>query len=942
MNGRRVAGGVVVLGLMVAATWWFLSDDAATSGNDDVQASALDSAESHDVHHEPKPSSWTTVAPAKGALEVTGVVRDAKGPVAGAIVTATAQHGAEVLSDLPCQCDNHCGLKLLECGCPEAAGQLLEFVATRTGEAPPLARATSDAEGRFVLTGLIDEPLAVWADAPTGIALNTNVKAGGSPVELLLTAGRTLTGTVAGTTGAPIAGSLVTAIFAAQSRFFDAVTDAKGTFHLGPLPKGQYSVVAATEGLLPDHHQVRADDDEPIELTLATPRALAGVVTRNGAPLAGALVKIDGQHRKRKTTSDEKGRFHFERLRAGEYTVSATSQGAAGSTTANVLPSRDLAGVALELGPAVQWAGVVVDDQQGPIEGAKVFVTRDAEGTDGWTQATSDAAGRFTLPPLATGKYRVYATARGFLDPEYRSEPLSETPTELRFVLTRAVSIAGVVVDAAGTSLDGVTVTASAPRTEDNEEDYSRPQTTDRTADGGVFTLFVKPGSWRLSAALPGFIGAEVESVAPADNVRLVLSPGATISGLVLEPDGGPSTAEVSRVLPPAERTRAQAMRPNNYDSVRTDADGHFEMKGVPPGKWRLTANHRVSRMGSSASMDGPTAELTIADGQQETVTLRFKAALSLAGRVVRADGAPARDVIVRVQQGPDLHAMARTAHDGSFSVTDVRPGSVSVLAHGNDGTKAEVTAQAGDTALLVLLSGGAYAAGRVLDDQGAPLAEFKIDSSPFTAEDGRFRVPVYERRRLVFDARGFAQHAVELKNPDGPNELGDIVLSRGGALAGQVIDGATKQPVVGALVDVGSNAIDGTPKQFALSESHGAVKTDAKGHFTLDHVEASVDKIYVTHADYIPYQAPIGSTRTVTVSLTHGLSLTVDVRDRAGQSIKMPVFAKNADQRMEAAKPGANGALVFTGLSSGEWTVTAYDQRRIFRPLKVSLSKDQ
>ncbi|MBL9037017.1 MAG: hypothetical protein JNG84_00755, partial [Archangium sp.] len=37
-----------------------------------------------------------------------------------------------------------------------------------------------------------------------------------------------------------------------------------------------------------------------------------------------------------------------------------------------------------------------------------------------------------------------------------------------------------------------------------------------------------------------------------------------------------------------------------------------------------------------------------------------------------------------------------------------------------------------------------------------------------------------------------------------------------------------------------------------------------------------------------------------------------------------------------------ANGALVFTGLSAGEWTVTAYDQRRIFRPLKVSLTKDQ
>lgn len=89
-----------------------------------------------------------------GELRIVGRVVDAKGPVSDAIVTATAGTGADVLSNMDCQCDMHCGQKLLECGCGESASQLEALVSAREGEAPPVASATTGEDGSFVLEGL--------------------------------------------------------------------------------------------------------------------------------------------------------------------------------------------------------------------------------------------------------------------------------------------------------------------------------------------------------------------------------------------------------------------------------------------------------------------------------------------------------------------------------------------------------------------------------------------------------------------------------------------------------------------------------------------------------------------------------------------------------------------------------------------------------------------
>lgn len=69
---------------------------------------------------------------------------------------------------------------------------------------------------------------------------------------------------------------------------------------------------------------------------------------------------------------------------------------------------------------ATKLRGVVLDAEEKPIEGAKVELTRDPEG-DGPAPVLTNAHGRFTIPNLAQGPWRVVITAEG----QVRSEGIA-------------------------------------------------------------------------------------------------------------------------------------------------------------------------------------------------------------------------------------------------------------------------------------------------------------------------------------------------------------------------------------------------------------------------------------------------------------------------------------------------------------------------------------
>src|SRR5438477_472861 len=83
-------------------------------------------------------------------------------------------------------------------------------------------------------------------------ARNGRASAGPAGNVIEVTGHQRLRGRVVDSFGKPIAGAVVTALFAEQARFFDALSAADGTVTFGPFPRGPYGLVAQAPSLLPD------------------------------------------------------------------------------------------------------------------------------------------------------------------------------------------------------------------------------------------------------------------------------------------------------------------------------------------------------------------------------------------------------------------------------------------------------------------------------------------------------------------------------------------------------------------------------------------------------------------------------------------------------------------------------------------------------------------
>lgn len=680
-------------------------------------------------------------------------------------------------------------------------------------------------------------------------------------------------------------------------------------------------------------------------------------MTAAGTPVAGVEVKLEGQHRKRKVTTDAKGRFQFASLRPGDYELHAASRQGVGIAKANLPVTADNLAVAIDLDAAAVWHGVVVDEAGQPVEAATVSATPGRR--DGaWVQAKTDERGQFELPGIPPGSHLVHAQARGFSEQESRSETLAENGGELKFTLVRAVVISGTVVDQAGLPILGATVTAT-PVSDGGQGQAAyqqRESSDDVSVDGGAFSLFVKPGQWTLGASMEGYMSASTESEAPATNVRLVLSEGAMVDGTVFEADGGAAARVTVRVEAPDDASDLDMngerfLRSDLYKvSAVTRADGHFSMKGLPPGRWELIASHAARAAQSSPTQVSVAAvDVRVFEHQTTTVVIRFAPGRTVAGHVIDEQGQPLSGVNVYVSPKEDANPRTRipegaqvvSGESGEFAFSGLRSKTLRVSASDKEGRFALVDAQAGDLTVILKLPNGAYARGRLLGDDGAPLREFKVNSKLVTSEDGAFRVATNNDDHLAFDAAGYAQHLVRLPNPSGGNELGDIKMPRGTTLSGRVVDASTQQPVADALVDVGSEATGRPVHSLELSESRGAVKTNSKGQFRLQ-VSPSADLLLVKREEYMPYIGALETGHDVTIALNRGLTLTVTVKNRDGQGVPTYVTATSAAAVSARAVAGPDGVAKVNPLSPGDWTIAVRPRTGVYKPVVVHVTGDQ
>lgn len=344
----------------------------------------------------------------------------------------------------------------------------------------------SDDAGRFEFEYVAEAPFQLMVTADGYAAHIARVHAavvasayGEIEFDLRLQPARTISGAVyAKTTGEALSGMTVTALPTGKTTSRGStISDAEGRFTIQGLMAGDYNVFAEGEDWVADKLHVRKElfGKDDLEIFLEPSGTIRGrVVSPDGelikrfdvnARWAGGRNSVLGGSQAKDRVRD--GEFAFDDMLPGWYSFEVWAPGFAPtrSEPAKLLPGETL-NISVPLKPAAGLRGVVVNEDNKPVPGARVSLRMNdylgiewltGDGRDAlWFQTTStDTNGRFELRDVMRGTYQLEVSHRNYAIT--RRNDVQARPGRVRelddFVLERAGTLRGVVLDANGSPL---------------------------------------------------------------------------------------------------------------------------------------------------------------------------------------------------------------------------------------------------------------------------------------------------------------------------------------------------------------------------------------------------------------------------------------------------------------------------------------------------------
>jgi hypothetical protein len=436
-------------------------------------------------------------------------------------------------------------------------------------------------DGAFTLTGVPAGRYLLRGELPgfSNAGVPVSLSAGETVATVLrLEPVQLLEGVVQDAQGRPLAQAALFAwpLGGRQVGVVESISGPDGSFALAGVTPGPWTLMVEAPGfgtLRLERVEVPA---RPLVLKLeGEARTLGGlVVTADGAPVAQARVLLGGPSvsSPREAWSDAKGLFMFHGLGFGRFVVRATAGQRVSSNESVVIDEGTgwLPPVKLTLGAGATLSGRVIDDKGNPLARAEVELTAPPAG-DAFEIVRSDQQGRFTIGPVAPGRYQAWARAAGHAlvsPPEVELRVESSARLDIR--LLRAAQLSGQVVDEQGKPLAGALITVAA-QTGLGVQDLavlpgSLPPASDAanlpaealtrkgrlrstaSGEGGRFLLpDLPPGPVRVevtaAARLPVRKGPlDVASGRSVDLGKLTLVAGVALAGRVLDEAGAPLT----------------------------------------------------------------------------------------------------------------------------------------------------------------------------------------------------------------------------------------------------------------------------------------------------------------------------------------------------------------------------------------------------------------
>jgi hypothetical protein len=310
----------------------------------------------------------------------------------------------------------------------------------------------------------------------------------------------TVSGTVRGPDGKPVAGAEVSASHysASDPRPPSATTDAEGRFRIPAV--GSFNLRARARGFASAYQQATVASGEfaQVDFVLGEPWELTGRATdKQGTALTGTVcvaVYMGGDE----CVLDADGRFRFQRLPRGLDSISLYWETDRGSESAEIsLPEHggdriDVGAVAFDVEREIEV--LVVDETGTQLEG--VQLTAQAEGWD-WTRGCSPpkvslSPGRYTIRVIGHDASATVAVG---------SEPAADPVT---LVVKDVVQVQGHVVYDGGEApdLSGLRYEVRRTNADVGSPTDGYPLGRPISADGGI--AFCVPKSWHEALVLVG------------------------------------------------------------------------------------------------------------------------------------------------------------------------------------------------------------------------------------------------------------------------------------------------------------------------------------------------------------------------------------------------------------------------------------------------------
>ncbi|RKH08895.1 hypothetical protein D7V97_18165 [Corallococcus sp. CA053C] len=952
IRSKAWMGAAVILGLLLAL---YLRERGASSERAARKSSTVAAASV-------RTGTATPATPVPGgSLRITGVARDARGPVAGVHVSASRVEPEETLSERSCppsedeaEAPGAPPARLKDCW-TRAYDEVVAEVSALTGEARVVAETTTEEDGTFVLDGLPEGDVTLWGLSEQGAAKLPGVTAGKQDVVLALEDGLVYEGVVKeGPEGQePFPGARVTVFSHEHTRFFTVATDASGRFRIGPLPRADYAALVTAEERGPLLFQ-RASLLEFEELTLMRLLRYAGqVVSPEGTPAPGVRIRLRLQVLEPEfqfTTTDATGRFSL--TTANPYQGTLFAETAAHDAFAQV-ETFAKEGLVLTLQPGVLLEGTVRDDAGRSIAGARVEVQPpDGSGPSKPLGTLTDATGHYRLGPLPPLPHYVAASAAHHLDVKSFTHPLDTDRKPLDLILRRAVSVEGLLVDSEGTPLPGLEV-------ELREGPLSRRWPgpvldTTRTDASGNFVLDAETdGPGVLTVEDDAFIPQRLAVDLPSREVRMVLHRGARVSVTVLSAAGAPMH-DINVVLWQGEE-RGEYVRQGD-----TDDQGRVTLQGVKPGTYVVEAwlqTRTVEQFVSQA--------LKVTDGEPLEVSLRMEEGRTLRGLVVDTRGQPLPGASVQFELPPGdvpryrLHSGGCTVTEpvgvltdaeGRFTLRHLSAPRYALAARleayrfeasrsqgGTVDARGALTVDAAVSEVRLVMRRKPHVRGRAVAEGGGPLKDFEVNGRESLTPDGSFDLPLEGTSpwRLRLSAQDFAPLELTLTpEEDADVDLGVVTLKRGRTARVLLRDAETGEPFNGRLradtgdmvtVPVtyrirGEGDLEGRPR---FPPANRGVPT-LDGTLLLEHLPTTAFTLELDAPSFLPLRRGVGAEEEIlTVPLERGARVKGHVRDEQGSPLRAKLVFVHSDGTMDARTAGP-GAFSFRALRPGLYTVNA------------------